>query len=239
MLMLTACNHVYGSGKWDPPHVQKSRQTEAEHFLLLGSWANAFNFLFFNISICLKWYGKATGCQGQKFEPLQGSRWTILSFFFVIQAHGWMKLCPFSLQVPGQKNPNKNTHTRKIYLGHNRLSYEKVSTWKIQMGFSGNLKFSIRWCFLLFGLCKSFCYLCAAPVSHHSSQGHCADTEALLGFLPCGKIRKSKPRHKKAARKVQNELLNTFILVCAFIILLGLSDTLRALCSHFVWLIMR
>lgn len=108
------------------------------------------------------------------------------------------------------KKPQTRTHTqKKIYLGNNRLSYEKVSTRKIQMGFSGNLKFSIQWCFLLFGLCKSFCYLCAAPVSHHSSQGHCADTEALLGFLPCGKIRKSKPRHKKAARKVQNELPNT------------------------------
>lgn len=165
------------------------------------------------------------------------SRWTLLSFFFVIQAYGWMKF-----QCPGArtKNPKQeHTHKKKIYLGNNRLSYEKVSTRKIQMGFSGNLKFSIQWCFLLFGLCKSFCYLCAAPVSHHSSQGHCADTEALLGFLPCGKIRKSKPRHKKAARKVQNELLNTFILVSAFIILLGLSDTLRALCSHSVWLIMR
>lgn len=172
--------------------------------------------------------------------PTSCSRWTLLSFFFVTQAYGWMKLCPFSVQVPGQKKPQTRTHTQKKDLfGNNRLSYEKVSTRKIQMGFSGNLKFSIQWRFLLFGLCKSFCYLCAAPVSHHSSQGHCADTEALLGFLPCGKIRKSKPRHKKAARKVQNELLNTFILVSAFIILLGLSDTLRALCSHSVWLIMR
>lgn len=138
-----------------------------------------------------------------------------------------------SFQSPGartKKPKQEHTHKKKIYLGNNRLSYEKISTRKIQMGFSGNLKFSIQ---------KSFCYLCAAPVSHHSSQGHCADTEALLGFLPCGKIRKSKPHHKKAARKVQNELLNTFILVSAFIILLGLSDTLRALCSHSVWLIMR